>query len=95
MTSLLQSKGVATKAVDLGKIGIPVIGEINLKHKTATSIDEDGATMAAVTAALWTGELPDQGEPIDLTLKFDRPFVYTVTNVNTGSCIMAGYVANP
>lgn len=95
MTSLLQSKGVATKAVDLGKIGIPVIGEINLKHKTATSIDEDGATMAAVTAVLWTGELPDQGEPIDLTLKFDRPFVYTVTNVNTGSCIMAGYVANP
>lgn len=94
MTEVLKGLGINLDNVGLRPMGIQATGSIQFMHKTSTSIDEDGATAAAVSYGHWD-ILPIPEELAEVVLKFDRPFVYTITNRISNSCIMAGYVADP
>ncbi|MDO4319325.1 MAG: serpin family protein [Bacteroidales bacterium] len=95
MTGILERRGISLQNVWPSKMGLDASAPMRFKHNTTTTVDEDGATVAAVSFGNWAVDVPDSEAPVDLTLTFDRPFVYTVTNRITGSCIMAGVVTNP
>lgn len=94
LREIIESMGVDFTRMALDPMGIIEDGLLRtIRHKTVMQLDEDGAKAAAVTYGGWaTSQEPT--EPIKVTMTFDRPFVYTITNRLTESCIMAGYVAN-
>ena len=65
---------------------------LDLSHIAKVSTDEDGTVAAAVTIGGFDAAAPPNivGE---VTLKFDRPFIYFIRNIMTGSIIMAGRFA--
>lgn len=94
LREIIESMGVDFTRMALDPMGIIEDGLLRtIRHKAVMQLDEDGAKAAAVTYGGWdTSQEPT--EPIKVTMTFDRPFVYTITNRLTESCIMAGYVAN-
>lgn len=64
-------------------------------QKTAIDVDEDGLTLAAVTAILMYGATGDpEPEYKEVSMTVDRPFIYTVTNRSTGSILLMGTVTD-
>lgn len=77
--------------ITLEKAGIDNEVEYTIKQKVLTSIDEDGATLAAATIfGPATEVLPDLKAKFEL----NRPFLYFVRNAITGTILMAGRVCN-
>lgn len=59
----------------------------------ALNLDEDGTEMAAATSDKYMMN-PQENEPIEVTIDFDRPFFYKICNEN-GPVLVAGTVVNP
>ena len=61
-------------------------------HKAFVSVDEEGTEAAAATAAIMalTG-LPEN----PLELKIDRPFIFLIRDIETGTILFIGRVLNP
>jgi serpin B len=63
-----------------------------VKHKTFVRVDEKGTEAAAVTSvevAMTAVPLPDK------QLTFDRPFIYGIMDLNTGTSLFLGIMENP
>ena len=61
-------------------------------HKAFVSVDEAGTEAAAATAVIvGTTSLPP--EPIEV--KIDRPFIYLIRDIETGTVLFVGRVLNP
>jgi serpin B len=61
-------------------------------HKAFVSVDEAGTEAAAATAVIM--ELTAApGMPVDVTL--ERPFIFLIRDIETGSILFTGRVANP
>jgi len=75
------------------KSGRPI--ELSVIQKTSTTINEEGAEVAAVTAVqgVDTAWQPEQitGE---VTFTVDRPFVFIIMNKSTGTMLMAGRITS-
>ncbi len=74
---------------------LPSKMNIEVMQKLYTSIDETGVKVASSTATgIYDGVNGGGKKPkvvnVDFTL--DRPFVYVISHINTGSIIMSGYV---
>lgn len=67
---------------------------LEIGHTAKVSTDEDGTVAAAVTIG---GDSTSPGDVAvgEVTLTFDRPFIYFIRNVVTGSVIMAGRYVKP
>ena len=65
---------------------------LSLGHTAKVSTDEDGTVAAAVTLVPGSGS-PGLAIVGEVTLNFDRPFIYFIRNNKTGSIIMAGRFA--
>lgn len=101
-----QTQHTTDLATILDKIGISLLGDADFSpmglgslplstiHKTSVKIDEDGAEMAAMTGG-WLGAGPETKEPRQISIDFNRPFLYLVRNYHTGAILMAGAVTNP
>lgn len=61
-------------------------------HKAFVSVDETGTEAAAATAVV-VGITSAPTEPIELTL--DRPFIFFIRDVETGTILFMGRVLNP
>jgi serpin B len=61
-------------------------------HKAFVSVDEAGTEAAAATAVI-VGTTSVPAEPIEL--KVDRPFIFLIRDIETGTIIFVGRVVNP
>lgn len=63
-------------------------------HGAVFTIDEQGVKAAAVDVSDLVGAAPPQTEPEHVELKFNRPFVYLLREVSTGSILFMGCVTS-
>jgi len=57
-------------------------------HKAAVAVDEDGTEASAATAVIF-------GESMPPTVRADRPFLFAIREVQTGTLLFLGRVADP
>jgi serpin B len=62
-------------------------------HKAFVSVDEQGTEAAAATAVLMAGAAPGERPPVNFTM--DRPFIFLIRDISTGTIIFMGRVMNP
>ncbi|SFD77700.1 serpin family protein [Thermophagus xiamenensis] len=67
------------------------ISEVN--HKTYLKVDEEGTEAAAVTSVGM--ELTSVSPESTVTMKFDRPFFFAITEKNSGAVLFSGKIENP
>lgn len=92
MSSLGMSEAFTTRA-DFSKMYPPAAGAYISKalHKTYIAVDEQGTEAAAVTSiGMGTTSVPSN--PV---MDINRPFLYLITENQTGSILFLGMVANP
>jgi serpin B len=61
-------------------------------HKAFVSVDEAGTEAAAAMAVIMQSSMPS-GEPIEV--KVDRPFIFLIRDIETGTMLFVGRVMNP
>jgi serpin B len=61
-------------------------------HKAFVSVDEAGTEAAAATAVVMTMTAAPE-EPVEVTV--DRPFVFLIRDIETGTILFVGRVMNP
>jgi len=61
-------------------------------HKAFVSVDEAGTEAAAATAVVMPLAMPPE-EPVEVT--FNRPFVFLIHDIETGTILFVGRVVNP
>ena len=61
-------------------------------HKAFVSVDEAGTEAAAATAVIMPASMPPR-EPIEVNV--DRPFIFLIRDIETGSLLFMGRVLNP
>lgn len=65
-------------------------------HKTFIAVDEKGTEAAAATAvAMIAGYARRENLPEPIELKVDRPFIYAIQHVPSGTCLFLGRVTDP
>ncbi len=64
-------------------------------HKAFVSVDEAGTEAAAATALVMptAGPPEEPEEPVEITV--DRPFIFLIRDIDTGSILFIGRVVNP
>ncbi|MFH1147740.1 MAG: serpin family protein [Pseudomonadota bacterium] len=60
-------------------------------HKAVISVDENGTEAAAATAIV--GSTTSYVEPVTVTV--DRPFIFVIRHINTGTILFMGRITNP
>ena len=70
-------------------------GDLKVSQKSTIEFNEEGAEASSVTWGQWDnavnpGDIPTI-EPVKVT--FDRPFLFFITEQQTGACLMAGKIA--
>jgi serpin B len=63
-------------------------------HKTFVSVDEVGTEAAAVTVIIMMGSAPSP-PPTVVSFTADRPFIFLIQDIETGSILFMGRVLNP
>lgn len=93
---ILKKMGLDNFAGRLSKMGINLGCTLESAiQKTSIDVDEEGLTLAAVTAMNMVGFAGGtEPEYKDVTMTVDRPFIYTVTNRATGSILLMGTVTD-
>jgi serpin B len=64
-------------------------------HKTFIAVDEKGTEAAAATAVVMTYATGLRKPTKPLEVKIDRPFVYAIQHVPSGTCLFVGRVTDP
>jgi serpin B len=82
-----------TGAADFsGMTGSRALFIADVIHKAFVSVDEAGTEAAAATAVVMELEaMPEQ--PVEVTI--DRPFIFFIRDIETGSILFVGRVVNP
>ena len=90
---VLADMGLTNGIGKLTKMGIDDLCGMSGVQKTSVDVDEEGLTLAAVTAiVMCTSPGPQQYKKVNMTV--DRPFIYTVTDRVTGSILLMGTVTD-
>jgi serpin B len=65
-------------------------------HRTWLSLDEKGTEAAAATAVMMFGvtAIPQQPPP-PLEVRVDRPFLFAIQHVSSGTCLFLGHLNDP
>lgn len=95
LNTILRTYGINVNAVSLPAIGSGGIGTLKIKQKTASRITKEGASVAAVTG---NGIVLSPGEgyiPKEVTIDFNRPFIFVLSNNRTNTVLMAGRILRP
>jgi serpin B len=64
-------------------------------HKTFIAVDEKGTEAAAATAVVMARATGMRNPAKPLEVKIDRPFVYAIQHVPSGTCLFVGRVTDP
>lgn len=94
LSGYLASHGVNLGGVELTPMNIPGAGILTIYQKCSTSVDEDGARAAAITYTSWCSSTGDPDQPEEITVRFDRPFRFTITDFFSGIILMTGSINN-
>jgi serpin B len=62
-------------------------------HKAFVDVDEAGTEAAAATAVIMVESAMEVVEPVDM--KVNRPFIFLISDDDTGTILFAGRVLNP
>ena len=92
---ILSGMGInSLENADLSPMGL---GEriVKMCNKSSLKIDEDGAELAAYTEITGLVSANTNDVKKEITLDFDRPFIYIIFNSATDAILMAGAVTNP
>ena len=60
-------------------------------HQTFVAVDEDGTEAAAATAVVLEGKAAPMGQEF----RADRPFLFFIRDVATGTILFLGHVTDP
>jgi serpin B len=63
-------------------------------HKSFVAVDEEGTEAAAVTVIIMTASAPGT-PPVTINFTADRPFIFLIQDIETGSILFIGRVLNP
>jgi serpin B len=66
-----------------------------VKQKSYVDVNEEGTEAAAVTTVMMTASLVRRPPPDRFTMVLDRPFLFVISDVNTGSLLFLGLVNEP
>jgi serpin B len=66
-----------------------------VKHKTFIEVDEEGTEAAAVTIIGFENTSVDPNEPETIYFHCTKPFLYAITEKDTGAILFMGKVGNP
>lgn len=95
LTKAIESIGIITTGTTFTAMGFPAtekLANFEFINKTAMSVDEEGAKVAAISSL---GIGTDNGqEPQIVKFTVDRPFRFMVRNTVTGAIILMGRVCN-
>jgi serpin B len=71
------------------------IGEV--LHKTWLALDENGTEAAAATVVLMRAPMGvgPRNEPPPIEVRVDRPFLFAIQHVSSGTCLFLGRVTDP
>jgi serpin B len=75
-----------------GKLGTERLFISDVVHKAFVAVDEAGTEAAAATAVI-IGETALPRPPVEVTI--DRPFIFLIRDIETGSILFVGRVLNP
>ena len=75
-----------------GMTGSKDLGISRVVHKAYVSVDEMGTEAAAATGVVTAASGPSK-EPISVTV--DRPFIFLIRDIGTGTVLFLGRVSNP
>lgn len=64
-------------------------------HKTFIAVDEKGTEAAATTAVAMVAGARPAREPDPIVVRVDRPFLYAIQHVPTGTCLFLGQISDP
>lgn len=64
-------------------------------HKTFIAVDEKGTEAAAATAVAMLAMAARIPKPEPVIVKVDRPFIYAIQHVPSGTCLFLGQVIDP
>lgn len=90
---VLADMGLTNGVGKLSKMGIDDQCGMSGIQKTSVDVDEEGLTLAAVTAVSMATS-PGWQEYKEVNMTIDRPFIYTVTDRATGSILLMGTVTD-
>ncbi|MCJ7738330.1 MAG: serpin family protein [Anaerolineae bacterium] len=76
-----------------GMTGDRALSISDVLHKAFVLVDESGTEAAAATAVVMKELEIAPGEPVEMTL--DRPFVFFIRDIETGSILFLGRVVDP
>ena len=77
-----------------GMTGTRALAITDVIHKAFVAVDEEGTEAAAATAVIiGEGAAPEPEEPLIVTI--DRPFVFLIRDIPTGTVLFAGRVLDP
>jgi serpin B len=62
-------------------------------HEAFVAVDEQGTEAAAATAVMMVGAAPGESGPVNFTI--DRPFIFLIRDIKTGTILFIGRVLNP
>lgn len=89
--SLVFNKMGLSAVSDFSKMGINEDIDLGTLQKSEIEVDEEGTRFAVVTGSWGSHHAPNI---VEKRLKFDRPFLFFITNDETGSVLVAGLVNN-
>jgi serpin B len=64
-------------------------------HQTFLAIDETGTEAAAATAMVAVAGGVARNRPKPIEFRVDRPFLFAIQHVPTGTCLLFGHIADP
>jgi serpin B len=76
-----------------GMTGTPDLYISEVIHKAFISVDEAGTEAAAATAVIMNRCSAPYEPPVEVTI--DRPFIFLIRDIETGTILFAGRVVNP
>lgn len=93
LTPMLNALGIRN-TYETTAFGGTIAGKHSISQITSSKVDEEGARIASVTNDIMIG-MP-AGRPIDGNVVFnvDSPFLFFITDINSGTVLMAGRICN-
>ena len=94
LSKMGMQKAFTPKEADFSRISYEDLHLSAVKHKTYIDVNETGTEAAAVTAGVFTTTSMIQ-EPPFVSFVVDKPFIFAITEKDSGSILFIGEVNHP
>lgn len=95
LKALGMQKAFSPNLADFSKLSDEDVYISSVKHKSFIDVNETGTEAAAVTSITFTTTSVGTGEIQKIYFTVDKPFVFAITEKDTGAILFIGEVQNP